>query len=137
MREPDYVEFENNYGDTDDDGNEYICIDGYPKDEGGNEAEGTVIAIVYKTPHGDFVTSWHHNGYRANKTVLELIEDAKERLNENHVDRQYNHCYLITSERAERRNDEYRNTFYSNSKYNIGDSIVLGGIRWFVDEVTR
>lgn len=79
-REPNYVEFDNSYGTTDDDGNEFICIDGFPKEDGGNEAEGTVIATVYKTPHEDFVVSWHHNAYRMNTTVLKLIEDAKARL---------------------------------------------------------
>lgn len=51
-----------------------VTIDGYPADE--NE-EGTVIAAVYITKRGDLVTDWHHNGYRGNETVKELIENAK------------------------------------------------------------
>lgn len=75
--EQKYVFFENTYGDTDENGNRFITIDGYPLDE---NAEGTVIATVFITPKGDFVTSWNHNDYRMNTTVLELIEDAKNQL---------------------------------------------------------
>ena len=43
--------------------------------------------------------------------------------------------YIITSERAHRRNDESENTFYSNTEYHINDIIELDGIRWIVDAV--
>ena len=43
--------------------------------------------------------------------------------------------YIITSERAYRRNDEYRNELYSNKILNVGDTIVLDGLKWTVDEV--
>ena len=43
--------------------------------------------------------------------------------------------YIITSERADRRADEYRNELYSNRILNVGDSIVLDGLTWTVDEV--
>lgn len=59
------------------DGNIFLTIDAYPDDE---NAEGSVIAEVIKTPHGDVVTSWHDNSYRFNETVLELIKEAKEEL---------------------------------------------------------
>ena len=72
----DLVDFENSYGDVED-GNEFICIDGYPADE---NAEGEVVAKVWKTKHGDIIVDWHDNGYRLNKQVLELIEDSKRQL---------------------------------------------------------
>ena len=43
--------------------------------------------------------------------------------------------YIITSERAYRRNDEYRNDFYSNRILNVGDTIILDGLEWTVDEI--
>ena len=43
--------------------------------------------------------------------------------------------YIITSVRAYRRNDEYRNDFYSNRILNVGDTIILDGLEWTVDEV--
>ena len=43
--------------------------------------------------------------------------------------------YIITSERAYRRNDEYRNDFYSPRTYDVGDTIILDGLVWTVDEV--
>ena len=84
MEYPDYVSFENTYGDFDEDGNEFITIDGYPADE--NE-EGTVIATVFITPSGDLVTDFHHNGYRLNEEVKKLIEASKETLTSNWEDR--------------------------------------------------
>ena len=47
----------------------------------------------------------------------------------------YRAHYIITSERADRRNDEYRNDLYSNRILNVGDTIVLDGLVWTVDEV--
>lgn len=49
--------------------------------------------------------------------------------------RKFRATYIITSERASRRNDEYRNEFYSNKILNVGDTIVLDGLMWTVDEV--
>ena len=43
--------------------------------------------------------------------------------------------YIITSERAAHRSDEYRNTLYSNKILNVGDTIILDGLTWTVDEV--
>lgn len=65
------VDFENNYR-GEEDGNRFVCIDGYPAGNG----EGHVVAMVWKTPHGDIVVDWHDNAYRMNTAVLELIEDA-------------------------------------------------------------
>ena len=47
------------------------------------------------------------------------------------------HEYMITSERALRRSDESENTFYSDSTYEVGDVIVLDGLRWTADKVVR
>ena len=47
----------------------------------------------------------------------------------------YRAHYIITSERAFRRNDEYRNDLYSNRILNVGDTIILDGLRWTVDEI--
>lgn len=74
MKEQKCKFFENTYGDKDEDGNDFITIDGYPADE---NAEGTVIVTIYLTPKGDFVTAWHRNDYRMNNQVLELIENSK------------------------------------------------------------
>lgn len=47
------------------------------------------------------------------------------------------HIYIITSERAHRRNDEYRNTLYSDQELVEGDTIELDGLVWFVEEVIK
>lgn len=47
----------------------------------------------------------------------------------------YRAHYIITSERANRRNDEYRNDLYSNRILNVGDTIYLDGLAWTVDEI--
>ena len=49
----------------------------------------------------------------------------------------FKHEYIITSERAYRRNDEYRNTLYADRLYEVGDVIVMDGLRWTVEEVVR
>ena len=74
--DPDYVSFEMNY-ETDNEGDDELhrwYIDGYPEDE---NAEGTVIATVVLTKHGDIITNWYHNGYRLNASDLALVEQAK------------------------------------------------------------
>ena len=79
--------FENTYWedysiDKEEDALASICIDGFPYDE--NE-EGQVVAKVWITKHKDIIVDWHHNGYRMNETVLELIKEAKEKLLEEYV----------------------------------------------------
>ena len=72
--------FECVYGNKDKDGNLYMTIDGYPDDE--NES-GNVVAVVYLTPHGDFVTHFNpldSGDYTENNVVKELIEQAKKDL---------------------------------------------------------
>jgi len=43
--------------------------------------------------------------------------------------------YIISSERANTRSDEYRNELNSNKILNVGDNIVLDGLTWYVDEI--
>ena len=45
--------------------------------------------------------------------------------------------YLITSERANRRNDERLNELRSKNNYNVGDVITLDGLKWTVEEIVR
>ena len=47
----------------------------------------------------------------------------------------YRAKYIISSERANRRSDEYRIEFYTNRILEVGDSIELDGLTWYVDEV--
>ena len=47
----------------------------------------------------------------------------------------YRAKYIISSERASRRSDEYRIEFYTNRILEVGDSIELDGLTWYVDEV--
>ena len=54
-----------------------VDIDGYPADE---NASGRVVCRVWALPGGKFVTDWHDNSYRLNKSVLELVEDSKKLL---------------------------------------------------------
>lgn len=72
--------FECVHGDKDIDGNLYMTIDGYPD----NECEsGNIVATVYLTPHGDFVTHFNSldsGDYTKNNVVRELIEQAKKDL---------------------------------------------------------
>lgn len=49
-------------------------IDGYPA---GEDAQGAVVATVSLTRSGDVVVDWHHNGYRLNGSVLDLVTKAK------------------------------------------------------------
>lgn len=81
--EPRYVSFEMQHIDANpsenDDAVMKCYVDGYPADE---NAAGTVIACVSLTRHGDMVVDWHHNGYRMEPSVLELINDAKNLLSE-------------------------------------------------------
>lgn len=45
----------------------------------------------------------------------------------------YKHQYIMTSER--RHSDEIENVIYSNKELEVGDYIILDGLRWYVDEV--
>ena len=56
-----------------------ITIDGYPEDD---DASGAVVAQVFITTKGQLITAWSRNDLRLNKSVLELIADAKRRLME-------------------------------------------------------
>lgn len=50
----------------------------------------------------------------------------------------YKYTYIITSERAHRRNEEYRNELRSNCERNVGDVIYLDGLAWTIeDKVTN
>lgn len=77
-REPEYVCFEFQYVDPDpsdnDDAAAKAFIDAYPADEDGT---GTVIAAVTRTKGGEIVVDWHHNGYRTDERVLDLIAEAR------------------------------------------------------------
>ena len=86
MTNIDYVSFEQTHVDTDDNGNIVYYIDGFPADE---NAEGTVIATIALTPHNDTVINWHHNGYRLNQSVLELINTVKTDINKIIAERTY------------------------------------------------
>ena len=78
--EPDLVFFESTHQEDEEDlkcegGNMWgrIYIDGFPEDE---NKGGSVVATVTITSHGDIVIDWHHNGYRGNETVNELIQES-------------------------------------------------------------
>lgn len=47
----------------------------------------------------------------------------------------YRAKYIITSERANVRNDERRNELYTNRILDVGDTVILDGLTWYVDEV--
>ena len=52
--------------------------------------------------------------------------------------REFKHEYIISSWRAYRRNDEYRNTMYSDLELKVGDTITTeDGLNWDVEEVVR
>ena len=53
------------------------------------------------------------------------------------MNREFEHEYIITSCRAHRRNDEYRNTLYSNRSLVVGQTIYLDGLAWEVEEVVK
>ncbi len=44
--------------------------------------DGTVVAQVLMSSHGDIIVAWHDNGARLNRCVLEAIEAAKQDLAE-------------------------------------------------------
>lgn len=76
-RETSWVEsFTEDYGriiQTDDDALARIYIDGYPLDEA---KDGTVIATVTLSKSRDIIVDWHHNAYRLNTDVKELIKES-------------------------------------------------------------
>ena len=47
------------------------------------------------------------------------------------------HVYIISSERANRRNDEFQNELHTKRELEVGDVIQLDGLNWFVEEVIR
>lgn len=49
--------------------------------------------------------------------------------------RTFMYRYIITSERADRRNDEAHNELKSNHEYTVGQDIVLDGLNWTVEKV--
>ena len=81
MQEKEFTYFENNYwcrfneGEAED-AKDVIYIDGFPEDDG----EGAVVAKVWLTRHNDIIVDWHDCRYQNYATVLELIEEAKQRL---------------------------------------------------------
>ena len=72
-----YFENSTEMGKEDMDALASITIDGFPPDE---DKEGGVVAEVILTKRRSIVVSWHHNGYRGNKQVQELIEDSRAKL---------------------------------------------------------
>lgn len=73
--EMDHIE--DNPSDFDDDTVVKYYVDGYPADE---TKFGSVVVTVALTRRGDIVVDWHHNGYRMNESVLELVNRAKAEL---------------------------------------------------------
>lgn len=85
----DYVSFEcTHFEEADPSGQDerhalaYADIDGHPADE---NAEGMVICRVWLLKGKDgiypkYLVDWHHNGYRMNESVLELVKTAKKNL---------------------------------------------------------
>lgn len=51
--------------------------------------------------------------------------------------REFAHEYLITSDRAFRRNDEYENLLRSNKVLEVGQRIYLDGLGWTVVKVLK
>ncbi len=45
---------------------------------------------------------------------------------------EFEHEYIMTSERAYRRDDEYENHIYSDRELEVGDTMVMDGLVWFV-----
>ena len=66
------------YGDCshEDEGYGKILIDGWED----NKEEGSVIASVIISKAGEIIVDWHDNGARMNDSVLEAINEAKQRL---------------------------------------------------------
>lgn len=47
------------------------------------------------------------------------------------------HVYIITSERAYERNDEWENELHTNRELSVGDTIVLDGLLWTVVDIVK
>ena len=86
MSEPLLVSFESNYVQGPDElagdpmsAGALACaaIDGYPM---GEDPQGTVVCDVWLTKSREFIVDWHHNGYRTDPSVLELIRDVQAQL---------------------------------------------------------
>lgn len=81
MKEKEFTYFENNYwcgfkeGEAED-AKDVIYIDGFSEDDG----EGAVVVKVWLTKHNDIIVDWHDCRYQENSTVLELIEETKQKL---------------------------------------------------------
>ena len=84
-----------------------VAIDGWKTDD--DCEEGTVIAQVLMSAHGDLITAWHDNGARMDDAVLEAIESAKADLR---------------NLWAERKTNKYYYTFGSDPKFPYQDGWV-------------
>jgi len=51
------------------------------------------------------------------------------------MNERYKYEYVISSERCHRRSDEENCSFYSDTKYEVGDLIEMDGIYWTINEV--
>ena len=47
------------------------------------------------------------------------------------------HEYIVSSERAYRRDDEYRVSIYTDAVYKVGDEMKVDGLIWTVEEVVK
>ena len=52
-------------------------------------------------------------------------------------DKTIKNVYIMSSERAYRRNDESKNMITTPLLLNIGDYIELDGIKWYVEEIVE
>ena len=55
-----------------------ITIDGWQTDD--DDEQGCVIATVLMSKHRDLLVTWHDNSVRMDKTVNDVIQDAKRKL---------------------------------------------------------
>ena len=47
------------------------------------------------------------------------------------------YIYIISSTRANKRPDEYRNILYSEKEYQVGDIIPFDGLKWVVEDIVE
>jgi len=51
--------------------------------------------------------------------------------------RNHKHTYIISSERAYSRNDEYWNEICTDKELKLGDYIIMDGLKWYVDAIVK
>lgn len=78
--ENSYIKMNTDFKHEKSDAKASITIDAFPIEQ--EDDEGHVVAEIFLTMHDDIIIAWHDNGERMNPSVLELIDNSIQTLQE-------------------------------------------------------